>query len=310
MRIVVFCATQRGFRLLQKVVELAPEAEVMVFSFREEPWEPPFLDDIRAFAEAHGLPFYETKQVGAERWQSLWETTQVDLMFAVNWRYIIPARVYERACRGAYVFHDSLLPAYRGFSATVWAMINGEDHTGVTLFEMVEDYDRGAIVGQERVPITPDDTIDLVTSRVTEAYLRLLEQYLHVLMDGAAILTPQDEAQASYASKLLPEDFYIDWSWPTARIYNLVRAVTAPYAGAYTTLNGQKLTIWAANPPPAAPPVYVGRIPGRVVSINPNEGVGILTGDGILLLTRVQLAGQESANAVDVVNRISFTLGR
>ncbi len=303
MRIALFCATQRGYRVLQKLIELAPQADLLVFSFREEPWEPPFLDDIRTLAESHGAQFVETKQVA--RWGSLWDTTPVDLMLAVNWRYIIPASVFQRA--PAYVFHDSLLPAYRGFSPTVWAMINGEDHTGVTLFEMVEDYDRGDIVGQERVPIAPADTIDLVTYRVTDAYVRVLEKYLPALLNGTATLIPQDEAQATYTCKLLPEDFRIDWSWPTSRIDNLIRAVTAPYAGAYTTLNGQKLTIWAAQPV-AAP--YVGRIPGRVINMDAASGVTILTGDSALLLTRVQLDGHDPAPAAEVVNRISFTLGR
>ena len=133
MRIALFCATRRGQRFLQKLHELRPEADLLVFSFAEEPWEPPFLDDIRRLTLDCGGQFFEAKQVGAARWADLWESTPVDLMLAVSWRYIIPPRVYERARLGAYVFHDSLLPEYRGFSPTVWAMINGEDHTGVTL---------------------------------------------------------------------------------------------------------------------------------------------------------------------------------
>ncbi|MBZ0290213.1 MAG: methionyl-tRNA formyltransferase-like protein [Anaerolineae bacterium] len=305
MRVVLFCATRRGWRVLLKMIELAPQADLRVFSFKEDAWEPPFLDDIRRLAEGHGAEFYETKQAGGEKWQHLWD--DVDLILAVNWRYIIPARVFERARLGAYVFHDSLLPAYRGFSPTVWALINGEDHTGVTLFEMVEDYDAGAIIGQARVPVSPDATIATVTEQVTDAYLALLETHLSALTTGNAPRRPQDDAQATYTCKLLPEDFRIDWSWPTARIYNLIRAVTAPYAGAYTTLNGQKLIVWSAQRVPDERR-YVGRIPGRVIDIRAGEGVTILTGDGMLRLTRVQLEGQEAAAADSVLNKISFTL--
>lgn len=305
MRIDLFCATQRGCRILQKVVELVPQARLRVFSFREDPWEPPFLDDLCHLAQAAGAEFIETRRVGSERWQTLWD--DVDLMFAVNWRYLIPARVFEQARLGAYVFHDSLLPAYRGFSPTVWALMNGEDHTGVTLFEMVEQYDSGAIIGQTRVPIAPDDTITAVTERVTEAYLRLLETHLNALMQGNAPRYPQDESQATYTCKLLPEDFRIDWSWPTARIYNLIRAVTTPYAGAYTHLNGHKLTVWGAQTLPNTRR-YVGRIPGRVIEIHPGTGVAVLTGDGALLLTRVQLEGEQPASADTILHKLSFTL--
>lgn len=307
MRIALFCATRRGYRLLQKLIQLAPQADLVVLSFKEEIWEPRFLDDIHALAEKHGAHFIETKQVGAERWQSFWESTPVDLMFAVNWRYIMPPSVFDRARLGTYVFHDSLLPAYRGFSPTVWAMMNGEDYTGVTLFKMVEDYDRGPMVGQARVPIASDETIDVITDRVTEAYLGVLETHFEALVSGTPTLTPQDESCATYTCKLLPEDFGIDWSWPTERIYNLIRAVTKPYAGAYTTINGQNLTIWAAKRLPETPR-YVGRIPGRVIEILPGQGVKVLTGDGVLLLTHVQLEGQYAAPADEVLNRISFTL--
>lgn len=308
MRIALFCATRRGYRFLETLARLAPDAELVVFSFKEDPWEPPFLDDIGQLAERLDARFYEAKQVGAARWQALWEATPVDLMFSVNWRYIIPPAVYERARLGAYVFHDSLLPAYRGFSPTVWAIINGEDLTGVTLFEMVQDFDAGQIIGQQRVPIGPDDTIAMVLEQVTEAYLQLLERHLPDLRDGTAALTPQDESRVTYTCKLLPEDYRINWHDSTGTIYNLIRAVTAPYPGAHTTLNGQALRIWGARR--LAEKAYIGRVPGRVVEIHPGEGTVVLTGDGTLLITHVQLEGGDILPADQVLNRISYTLGR
>jgi methionyl-tRNA formyltransferase len=238
----------------------------------------------------------------------VWANNPVDLMFAVSWRYIIPEKVYERARLGAYVFHDSLLPEYRGFSPTVWAIINGEDHTGVTLLEMAGDYDTGDIIAQSRVPIGPDDTIADTLERVTETYLTLLRTHLPALVSATASRTPQDESRATYTAKLLPEDFRIDWNWPTQRIYNLIRATTAPYAGAYTTLEGQKLTIWSARLL-ENPRRYVGRVPGRVVEFKADTGAVVLTGDGALLLTQVQPVGGESLPAAAILNKLSYTLG-
>jgi methionyl-tRNA formyltransferase len=85
--------------------------------------------------------------------------------------------------------------------------------------------------------------------------------------------------------------------------------VTSPYAGAFTTLNDQKLTVWAAEPLAGARP-YIGRIPGRIIEIIPEQGVSVLTGDGVLLLKQVQLEGMAIAPADQVLNRISLTLGR
>ncbi len=308
MRIVLLCATQRGYRFLQKLTALlAPSTDLVVFSFPEEPWEPPFLNDIRGLTLAKEVQFFEAKQVGAERWNHFWETTEVDLMLAVSWRYMIPPRVYRRARFGTFVFHDSLLPQYRGFSPTVWAMINGENHTGVTLFEIAEGVDDGPIVDQAGVSIGPDDTISVVLERVTQTYLALLERNLQELVKGTTRRIRQDHSQATYTCKRLPEDNQIDWTASTNDIYNLIRAVSAPYPGAYTYLSGKKLRIWSANKVLDARP-YVGRIPGRVVEVRHGEGTVVLTGDGVLMLCQVQVEGSEITCASEVIKSPSQTL--
>ena len=130
MRIVVLCATQRGLLFIKKLAHLAPDAELFVFSFREEPWEPPFLQNIKVTVLSIGGQFFETRNIGGHRWNTFWNSTPVDLMLVVSWRYLLPSEVYCRPRLGSFAFHDSLLPQYRGFSPTIWAIINGEDHTG------------------------------------------------------------------------------------------------------------------------------------------------------------------------------------
>lgn len=308
MHAALLCAAHRGYLFLERLSELLPHAELTVVSFREEPWEPPFLDDIAALAAARGARFFEAKHVGADPVRAFWDSTPVDLAFAVSWRYIVPSHVFRRPRLGTFVFHDSLLPEYRGFSPTVWAIINGEDHTGVTLFEMSEEVDAGDIVAQERVPIGPDEPIGVVLERVTATYLRLLEQHLGALLTGRAPRRPQDHARATYTCKRLPEDNRIDWTAPARRIYDLIRAVGPPYPGAYTSLAGQRLTVWGARGG-AASRRYVGAVPGRVVGVRPGEGSVVLTGTEPLLLTSVQLESGPATCAADVLNRVGSTLG-
>jgi len=309
MRIVVLCATRRGYRFLQKLAELTPESELVVFSFREEPWEPPFFDDIRALTRALGGQFFEGRKLGNSRRVQFWETTPIDLMLTVSWRYLLPSSVYLRPRLGTFVFHDSLLPIYRGFSPTVWAIINGEDHTGVTLFKMVEELDAGDIIDQEHVRIGPDDTIGLIMEQVTDAYLRLLRRNLTALLEGTSIGEPQDQEYATFTCKRLPQDNVIDWSASTNQIYNLIRAVGTPYPGAFTFLNGKRLRIWAAQRL-LQERNYIGRIPGRVVQTYPKEGAVVLTGDGALLLTQVQFDDGELICADKILNSLSLTLGQ
>jgi methionyl-tRNA formyltransferase len=307
MRIVLLGATRRGYLFLQKLSALRPDSELIVFSFREEAHEPPFVDDIRDWTLAQGGQFHEAKSVGSRRWASFWDTTPIDLMFAVSWRYMIPPEVYRRPRRGTFVFHDSLLPAYRGFAPTVWAILNGEDHTGATLFEIAEEVDSGDIVDQQRVPIGTDDSIADAMERVTQAYLGLLERNLDRLLDGSAPRHPQDHSRATYTCKRLPDDNRIDWSASTRDIYNLIRAVSQPYPGAFGYLGDRKVRIWSAQVL-ADYPRYVGKIQGRVVEVRPGEGTVVLTGDGALLLKQVQLEGSAVVCASDVLTSPSQTL--
>jgi methionyl-tRNA formyltransferase len=310
MHIVLLCATDRGLQFLGKLVALLPaDARLTVVSFREDPVEPPFLDAVRSAAAAVGADFLETRNVAGTAMTEFWSGATVDLMFAVSWRYMIPREIYVRPRFGSYVFHDSLLPAYRGFAPTVWAIANGEDRTGVSLFRISEDVDAGDVIAQRPIAIGPDDTISAVMSVVTQAYLQLLEGNFAALASGAATARPQDHSAASYTCKRLPADNTIDWASGTTRIYNLIRAVGRPYSGAITGLAARPLIVWAAERLSSAKP-YVGRVPGRVVEVLPGRGSVVLTGDGSLLLTRVEMEGAGEVCAAEVLDSISMTLGR
>jgi methionyl-tRNA formyltransferase len=309
LRVAILCATERGIRFVERVAALAPDADLTVFSFREEAHEPPYFDALQTLTETRGGRFFEARKVGATRWETYWRETPPDLLFMVSWRYLAPPVVYQRARLGAFIFHDSLLPAYRGFAPTVWAILKGETHTGVTLFEAAEGVDSGPIVAQRRVPVSPDDTIADVLPRVTDTYLDLLAEQWPALVAGNAPRTQQDETQATYTCRRMPSDNRIDWSRPADEIHNLIRAVTAPYPGAFTTFNGEPLTIWRAHRLPNYPR-YVGSVPGRVVDVRPGEGAVVLTGHGALLVEEVQRAGSSRQNAATLLTSLSHTLGR
>lgn len=309
MEIVVPCATSRGLRCLEAVAAALPEATLTVVSFREEPWEPPFFADIEELASSRGFRLIETRSLAGSSMSGFWESTVVDLMIVVSWRYMIPRDVYELPRRGTFVLHDSLLPKYRGFAPTQWAMINGESTTGVSLFRIAEAVDAGPIVDQLEIPIAEGEVIGEVMERVTSGYIELINRNLRSLLDGRAPLREQDESAATYTCKRLPEDNRVDWGAATEAVYNLIRAATTPYPGAFTTVAGEKLIVWSADRLGAAPG-YVGRVPGRVIQVKPGEGVVVLTGDGALLLREVQLAGKPRTCAADVLTRISLTLGR
>jgi methionyl-tRNA formyltransferase len=200
--------------------------------------------------------------------------------------------------------HGSLLPKYRGRVPINWAVLNGERETGATLHHMVKRADAGDIVDQESVPIGPDDTAFDVFNKVTIAARKVLERQMDAIKAGMAPRILQDESQATLFGGRRPEDGRIDWTQSAERIYNLIRAVTHPYPGAFTDFNGQRLFIWQAKP--------LGRgegRPGTVLSIDP---LRVATGSGSLEITRYQWEGDHEESAADVTHdlRAGAVLGR
>ena len=214
MKIILLCATQRGFEFLKKLHELCFNDEIIVFSFRETPLEPKFLDDIESFCQRNGLKFFEAKSAASKDYKDVWNSN-IDLVFFVHWRYLLPVEITKNVKLNTVILHDSLLPKYRGFSPTVWAIINGETECGVSMFHLDKGVDAGDVIAQERVKIESDDTVAEVVEKVTASYLKLLESNIELLKTGKAPRNPQNHSLASYTCKRTPEDNLIEWEQST-----------------------------------------------------------------------------------------------
>ncbi len=308
MNIVVLCATDRGIQILNLLLQLVPNDKITVFSFKETPHEPPFLDKIRKLSEDNECRFIETKNGSGKQWKDFWETEETNIMLVASWRYLISTEIYTKPKLGTFVIHDSLLPKYRGFAPTPWAIINGEKETGATLFEISDELDAGDIIAQKSIEIHQGDYVSDVMHRVTQCYLNLLKENLNDLLQGNIKGLPQDHTLATFTCKRLPTDNEIDWSWPSIRIHNLIRGVSKPYPGAFSFLNGKKITVWSASLL-KDPQKFIGRVPGRVVEFSKTGYTNVLTGDGVIQINEVQIEGEEIVPAATILNKPSQTFG-
>jgi methionyl-tRNA formyltransferase len=180
----------------------------------------------------------------------------------------------RQARLGAFNMHGSLLPRYRGRAPVNWAILHGEPETGATLHHMLEEPDAGDIVDQERVPIGPEDPVGTVMARIRDAALTVLARQLENLLRGTAPRSPQDHARATSFGRRRPEDGRIDWQRPAREIFNLVRAVTRPFPGAFADFEPERrLMVWWARP------LVGAAAPGRILSSAP---LRIGTADGCL----------------------------
>ena len=208
-----------------------------------------------------------------------------DLIAVAAFGRILPPAILSLPSRGCINVHGSLLPKYRGAGPIQWAIINGETETGITTILMDEGMDTGAMLLQEAIPITSDDTAGSLSPRLAELGGRLLVETIARLKAGTLVPRSQDASRATMAPLLRKEDGAIDWTKPATALANRVRGLS-PWPGAYTALaGGDRWTIWRALalPDPATKP------PGIVVAIT-TEAIHVATGKGILAVTELQPA--------------------
>ncbi|HJP59161.1 MAG TPA: methionyl-tRNA formyltransferase [Gemmatimonadaceae bacterium] len=254
MRTLFFGATDLGYQCCERLLERGEEI-VGLFTIPREfrisyspntPVKNVLYRDFHDLGARYKVPVVEVKGK-MDEYVSRVEEFRPDLILVIGWYYMIPRRMRSLASKGCVGVHGSLLPRYRGGAPLVWAMINGEDHTGVTLFHFADGVDDGDIIGQRKFAIAPDDTIREVVDKATRATIDVVEEYFPRLADGTAPRIAQDHSQATVVPQRSPADGLIDWSWDADRINNFIRAQTKPYPGAFTYIGDKRVTIWSAE---------------------------------------------------------------
>lgn len=297
MRSVVFAYHDIGYVCLQELLRAGAQVAAVI-THTDDPHEEIWFRSVAELASAHGLPVFAPEQVNGREWVERIAAWQPDFLFSFYYRKILPKEILVLPRRGALNLHGSLLPKYRGRCPVNWVLIHDEHETGVTLHYMEEKPDRGDIVAQRAVPITDHDTAQTLFHKLTAAAAVLMRDTYPLLAAGRAPRLPQAHAQASYFGGRKPEDGRIEWAQPARAIFNLVRAVTHPYPGAFTGWHGQRLYVWEARPT-SAPARAVPQ--GRVVGTQPD--LLVQTGDQPLHLARVQSDGEAELTGTEWARR-------
>jgi methionyl-tRNA formyltransferase len=287
---VLFAYHEMGHACLEALLALgAPVAAL--FSHRDAPGEEIWWRSCADLARANSIPVHLPDKIGAE------EIAQVAAMrpavvYSFYYRNLLPPALIALAPLGAYNLHGSLLPKYRGRAPVNWMLANGEREAGATLHHMVERADAGDIVAQRAIEITDDDTALTLYRKIVPLGAELIRQYHPLIATRTAPRRAQDLSQGAYFGRRRPADGRIDWHWPARRIFNLVRAVTHPYPGAFGFLNGHKVYVWAAK---IATETGTRGAAGEVVAEHAGGALEVAAGDGSVMLTRVQFEGGAEA---------------
>jgi len=288
--ILVFAYHDVGYECLDALIQ-NDEYVLAVITHKDDPGEEIWFRSVAGLAKKYGIPAHTPESVNTPDWIERIRSWAPDLILSFYYRSMISEEILNIPRLGAFNMHGSLLPKYRGRAPINWAVLHGEKSTGVTLHHMVKQADAGDIVDQEAVPIGPDDTARDVFDRCVKAARVVLERQIDALTQGTAPRRKQDESQATYFGGRTPEDGRIDWTAGAEKIYNLIRAVTQPYPGAFTDVDGKKLFIWWAKPVPGP-----GGTPGQIVSTDP---LIVATGSGDLELINWEWEDEEDTRELN-----------
>jgi methionyl-tRNA formyltransferase len=232
---------------------------------------------------------------------------QPDLIAVAAFGRILPPVILEMPPHGCVNVHGSLLPKYRGAGPIQWAILNGEQETGITTMSMDAGMDTGAILLQERVTVEPDDTAGSLSVKLAQVGGRLLMETIRRLKGGSIVPRAQDHSQATMAPLLQKEDGLIDWSLPAMAIANRVRGLS-PWPGAYTFAGEERWTLCRASAESGDVRRSGDSQPGAIMHVN-KDSLLVATGNGLLMITELKPANSRRMSIHDYLAGHPVRLG-
>ncbi|WP_417014868.1 methionyl-tRNA formyltransferase [Alistipes sp.] len=252
--------------------------------------------DVKIAARELGLPILQPVKLRDPEFVEAMRALQPDLGIVIAFR-MLPEMIWAMPRLGTFNLHASLLPQYRGAAPINWAIINGETETGVTTFLLNHEIDKGAIIGQIREPIHPEDTIGTMYDRLMRIGTGLVLETVERIAAGKIQPIEQqgiDETTLHPAPKIFKEDCRIDWSKPGKRIIDFIRGLS-PYPAAWTAMyrdgagEEQTAKIFAARFEAADHP----EIACGTVESDGRTFIRVACADGWVRLEELQIAGKK-----------------
>ncbi len=256
---------------------------------------------VKVAAQGLGVPVLQPASLRDANFLARLRGLEADL-FAVVAFAILPKAVLQIPKLGSVNVHPSLLPKYRGAAPINWAIIRGEEETGVTVFRLSLRVDAGDMLLQRRVPIGPDETAGELYERLKVLGADLLLEAVDVLAKGEVRPVPQPKEGVTRAPRLEKKDGRINWTAEAGAIRNLIRG-TNPFPGAFTQWKGKDLKVHRAVV------VEGSGAPGEVVRSDGKEGLVVAAGGGALALLEVQPAGRGRMSGAELVRGYRVGVG-
>lgn len=252
---------------------------------------------VKEVALKHKIKVYQPINIKKEYQELLKES--VDMIITCAYGQIIPKELLDFPKYGCINVHASLLPKLRGGAPIHKAIINNYERTGVTIMYMVEKMDAGDIISQIDTPIFPNDNVGTLHDRLSQMGTKLLLDTIPNIISGNISPIKQNEDEVTYAWNIKREEEKIDFNKNTIDIYNQIRGLN-PWPGAYALLDGNIIKIYNSFFENKSMP---NKRNGEIIKIY-NDGIGIKTSDGEIVITELQLSGKKKMTAKEYLNGV------
>lgn len=249
---------------------------------------------VKRAAERLGIPVLQPVSLRTPEAVRAIARLRPDVIAVAAYGLWIPGEIFNLPPKRSLNLHPSLLPRYRGAAPVVGALLAGETEVGLSVLFVEDEMDAGDILAQMRVPVMPGDTTATLMDRLAHVGAPFFVETLAGWVDGTIMPYAQDHSQASWIDRLRKTDGLLDWSLPAEELARRCRALSL-WPGTYTFYRGQRLLIHAAWPlnEDVHTHTSTGHLdPGTVLALP--QGIGVVTGNGVLMLERVQLAGRRT----------------
>lgn len=283
-KILLFCATQKGYYYLEYFIQNDLKHLIAgVFSFEEKNVSESYYQKIEDLCSRSNLTFFNWRRE-KDQIEKIIIETQTTHVIMISWGFLLSTSLTKLLKSPIIVYHDSLLPRYRGFSPLPTAIINGEEEVGFTILLADEEMDAGNILFQKSYPLPADAYIKEITEQISEGYANSIPELLEILRLEFSQGIPQDNSKATYSIWRDLEDMKIDWGKSAKEIYNFIRALGPPYRGAYSYYGDVKIYIYKSTP--VEDVYFESRHPGKIWKSTGSEAI-IVCGEGMLKVEKV-----------------------
>ncbi|MGN0996829.1 MAG: methionyl-tRNA formyltransferase [Candidatus Ventricola sp.] len=259
---------------------------------------------VKETAVAAGIPVFQPERIKREEGVAALRALSPDLCVTAAFGQLLSQEILDIPPLGTINVHSSLLPRHRGSAPINWSIIQGDCVTGVTTMFTDRGMDTGDMLLSCETPIGERENAGELSDRLAQLGAQLLLQTLRALEDGTLRRTPQDPALATYEPKMDKELGRIDWSATARTIDCLVRGTT-PWPGAFTTLGGQAVKVFAVEACPDEP----SGAPGTVIAADAKQGLVVSCGDHDVRLLTIQMPGAKRMDARDYLRGHAIDTG-